>query len=85
MEMVVLETDWDRTLDATHNGLSATDLDDMFDTTHKDGALGTTCACTSFDFCFVLLLFFNFYVTRMLLIIILFHCFVQLRFYIIFT
>ena len=40
--MVVLETDWDRTLDANHNGLSVTDLDDMFHATHKDGTLGTT-------------------------------------------
>ena len=79
--MVVLETDWDRILDATRNGLSVTDFDDMFDATPSDGALGTAYARTSFVFCFILLLFFNFYVTRMLLIIILFHCFIPLRFY----
>ena len=45
--MVVLENDWNGILDATHNGLSVTDLDNVFDATPSDGALGNACACVS--------------------------------------
>ena len=36
---MVLETNWDGEFDATHNGLSATDSDDVLETTHSDGVL----------------------------------------------
>ena len=46
-EKVVLETNWDGTLDAACNGLSVTDSDNALDVAPSDGVLGTVYAGVS--------------------------------------